>query len=353
MKKTRGFTLIELIATIAIIGLLLALLLPAVQSARETARRGQCQNNLRQLTQAALRFESQYGYLPPGNAAYFPKARGFYDVAYSTSWDGSCEWYCYTCSGPASYLDAPSAQANPLPSGVPLLGRPAQDDPAKWNWGELNWWCGSWTLGWAAFVLPYVGEDVLFNTLDFSKAGDKEPNRSAGSKRPAVFACPSAGDPKVDQKDYSINGGFGAEPERWFVTDGVAWRNSRCSLASIKNGSSQVFLFLEKRHTAPHGGRTKNANPFLFQWGGESNGYVVFKNWVVGVPNVPLTVANAVLSRGTYSDHPGGVLVTYCDGRVAWVNDAVDWRAFGKAFSRSDSWASRGWSGLYSAPETF
>jgi prepilin-type N-terminal cleavage/methylation domain-containing protein len=62
----RGFTLVELLVVIAIIGVLVALLLPAVQAAREAARRAQCQSNLKNIALAVLNYESMKKELPPG-----------------------------------------------------------------------------------------------------------------------------------------------------------------------------------------------------------------------------------------------------------------------------------------------
>jgi len=71
-RPARGFTLVELLVVIAIIGILVALLLPAIQAAREAARKSQCQNNMRQLGLATLNYESGKKHLPPALSSVYP-----------------------------------------------------------------------------------------------------------------------------------------------------------------------------------------------------------------------------------------------------------------------------------------
>lgn len=135
MQKTctRGFTLVELLVVIAIIGVLMALLLPAVQSARESARRTACGNNLKQIGLAIRNYETNQGMLPPG-------------VVCATFWGSTCgglEWpYFLHCILPymeqQAYHDAiggPTFQKFTVGGANP---NPWKDSGNQWSSSGVN-----------------------------------------------------------------------------------------------------------------------------------------------------------------------------------------------------------------------
>jgi len=132
-SRRRAFTLVELLVVIAIIGVLVALLLPAVQAAREAARRSSCSNNLKQLALALHNHHDTYGKFPPGNVncASFPN-----------------------CSGTYSYSG---------PHG------------------------NTWTLA----ILPFIEQDNLDNLYNKNQPSDNSANQPVVQTKVAAFVCPS------------------------------------------------------------------------------------------------------------------------------------------------------------------
>ena len=297
-----GFTLVELLVVIAIIGVLVALLLPAVQAAREASRRSTCSNHLRQFGLASMNYESTFKVLPPGS----------------------------TGGGYVGINSFQSPWADPQRSCCP--------------WGHFSW---------AIILLPYVEQQGLYDQVNFNRLAfaskimehnggntavtsiiDRGPigdplNQLAAQSTPKIFMCPSARvvpGVRKEQKDYGINGGpTGCCPERNNGTNatltGVANALNGVRLAEITDGTSNTFLFLEAVHSknqswlAPLTG----ANHFMFVHH-PSQGYVQGQNGnLLSPPND--TQFN---TRAPASMHPGGVQVTMCDGRVTFVSNNVD-----------------------------
>jgi prepilin-type N-terminal cleavage/methylation domain-containing protein len=200
--KRQAFTLIELLVVIAIIAVLVALLLPAVQQAREAARRTQCKNNLRQIALAMHNYESASGTLPP-SMAINPR------ITTNASWS--------------------------------IHGR----------------------------LMPWLEQVNLYSQIDLSRTWHNFPIIS-GFRVP-VFACPS--DPKSDRlRDTGSNGimlyptCYGFNFGTWLVFDpatgaggdGITFPNSKITLASITDGTSNTLLASEVHAWTAY---TRNGGP--------------------------------------------------------------------------------------------
>jgi prepilin-type N-terminal cleavage/methylation domain-containing protein len=199
MKRVRtGFTLIELLVVITIIGMVIALLLPAVQAAREAARRAQCVNNLKQIGIALHNYHTTLGVFPFGMGARY--------VNYL------CMWH--------------SAQSMLLPylDQIPLYNASNFNFPIDTPSGN--------SLGRAWSRLAGVV------------------NSTANSTKVAVFLCPSDTSVFRDPRWPGLNylGNFGVNPRGWWipqVADGLFYAENRIGIGAIKDGSSNTAAFGE------------------------------------------------------------------------------------------------------------
>lgn len=141
-----GFSLIELLVVIAILGILAGMLLPAIQSARESARRLMCSNNLHQIGLAMHGFHDINGHFPQGGV---------------------------------------EVRSLRLPNG------------------KLRYPNGR-QLAWSAYILPYMEEQVLYESVNFKKAFDAPENARAASEIVSAYICPSV------PRDSCLRGGRGA-----------------------------------------------------------------------------------------------------------------------------------------------
>src|SRR4051794_13375164 len=140
-RLARGFTLIELLVVISIIGVLIGLLLPAVQSAREAARRMQCTNNLKQIGLALHNYHDTYDVFPPGGITAFRGSGVVTSQVWNSTWNANMlSWRALTL---------PYLEQNPLYNSLNFDIQLTRSDPSfaehytNWTYVSNTWLCPS------------------------------------------------------------------------------------------------------------------------------------------------------------------------------------------------------------------
>ena len=306
-QTRRGFTLVELLVVIAIIGILIGLLLPAVQMARESSRRTSCANNLKQLGLALHGFADTHGHFPAGRGGPAP-------LVFS----------------PQAYL-LPYVEQNGLHSQLDLTSSPT---------------------------------DLVIAGVSYSGAT----NREAASQTLSLLTCPS--DPTEGRvpgstfggTNYVGNAGSGALNQGSLAdADGVFFLTSAVSFGKLIDGSSHTAAFSERQLGNGESITDKPVDGSLFilelpndkqvgptdcettaigNWYGQRSA-----KWILGnygntlynhyyTPNVKLwdcmNLPQQKAQMTARSYHPGGVNLLCCDGSERFVANAIDavlWRA--------------------------
>jgi prepilin-type N-terminal cleavage/methylation domain-containing protein len=199
-RERRGFTLVELLVVIAIIGILVALLLPAIQAAREAARRNQCLNNIKQLVTALQNHHDTKKGLPLASTATYKKSGGTtYDVKYGELGAG-------IPSNTPPFTTAPGQAGDGYSWIVMLL--PFMEENTIWD--KLNQQVGTDRLGRLQDAAFATGKNAA--TQSPGTAAPSATNLHLGSTKIGTLVCPSyPGDEEVAAAGFG--GGFaGAFP---------------------------------------------------------------------------------------------------------------------------------------------
>ncbi len=345
MKVRRsGFTLIELLVVIAIIGVLIALLLPAVQAAREAARRAQCTNNLKQLALAVHNYIDQVGVLP---------AHDMSPAGTVQSWGWSYSW--------------------------PLAILPQMEQQTTFN--AFNFQIGMLGNG-GGYTYQRGNTTVEFLQLGFLLCPSDGIKRRPADPRGTTSYVGNYGGPGVIQRldrhdraerchrlelrDCNNLGPFGTEgildgtsntalfSERLIGLNGnpnvpIGSINQRRAIYMATVGASQgsapanVLAFINNCKNLPSGATMQRSNGNGYYWMAAYPYHIAVNSYLhAGPPNSNscqnpsdaswLTFVGALGSAPPTSNHPGGVNVAFADGSVHFIKDSVNlttWWAIG------------------------
>ncbi|QDU63823.1 Type II secretion system protein G precursor [Planctomycetes bacterium Pan216] len=297
MRHRRGFTLVELLVVIAIIGILVSLLLPAVQQARESARRSQCANNLKQIGLALHSYHEAHGGFPPM-------------LIYQTD----------------------TAQCT-------------------YTGGNVAGECNDPSWGWASLILPQLDLSGLYERLGpgaipLDDAATTPELLELMQERIAVFRCPtdSAADaissgrfipdmggssPKVARANYiGVNGdgGYYSLALRQAGNGIFGSRNISTNLSKISDGASKTLMVGERASRMPGETSDRYSHWVGASMGNRDNSGGSGVREVAGSTGYPMNFPDTDWRfRHWFSSlHPGGAHFTMGDGSVRFLNETID-----------------------------
>jgi len=338
MRKKNGFTLVELLVVIAIIGILIGMLLPAVQSVREAARRTACLNSLRQLGLACHNYDSGNGELPPGPWASIG----------GESWAGE--------AGSQDTVDPPNARFNQNTSTtarlLPYMEQTAITDavdPLAFNTNRTNirpeynsvpdWWNGTDTLPGIN-----VGLTTPIPMFRCPSDGSGLPNEAVYDY--SAYGCSIIPFPVLIQADVDLaltnyvvcDGAIGGphecppnDPYNGFI--GVFRNGESTTIEKIRDGSSNVVMMGESIgfiEFLPSQDENVNNRHSLF-----TGGAAVMRPDLFGQEGLFGAVDDSwEIQFG--STHAGIVNFVYADGSTSSISRSIDPVTFERVGGRED-----------------
>jgi prepilin-type N-terminal cleavage/methylation domain-containing protein/prepilin-type processing-associated H-X9-DG protein len=313
-----GFTLVELLVVIAIIGILVALLLPAIQAAREAARRAQCVNRLKQITLAVLEYENAYEEMPAARKGCDNSVFGRVPECPGNDFSGNIPNVDQSWQGASIFVEI-----------LPYMERQALFDQFDiknktiWNGGQWNGWLSDPKLLAAVatqvddYICPSDGDRLPYSEYVHDHASPEVLRAATGSY---AGVAGDVGPPNGNDDLYPNRKDKRGQPYTLKENNtGLFFYGMRFEFSQIEDGASKTMFFGE----TINGHKDNNNN--IWSNGNRCNSSMRTTYTPLNTP--PGTVAITV-SPGSHcgfnSRHPGGANFSYGDGRVEFISDGVD-----------------------------